>query len=300
MKKDFHCKYSILDTDVICEHKFARIDFPFTSALHNHDGYEILLFLGGTVEFHTESERKKLERGDLIFIRPYSFHGIGLTDIDSYERIVINVREDYLRRISLQDTDLSSCFFRTPAGNLNLIQLSESSIAEFLHITEKVENNTLHKPYGYKILETAYFSECMVMLNQLAVSNPRLPAYTNIMPNIVAETFKYIEDNLTKNITIGKMALQLHHNSDYLSHVFKSVTGCSLQYYIIAKRISLAQIYLREGKSPYDVCFESGFNNYSSFSRAFSRQIGCSPKQYQQEYQTRNRTTLNNDILKSF
>lgn len=69
MKKDYYCPYSILDTDIICEHKYARIAVN-NPLLHNHDGYEILLFLHGDAQLFVESETRKLERGDLVIIPP--------------------------------------------------------------------------------------------------------------------------------------------------------------------------------------------------------------------------------------
>lgn len=290
MRKDFRCNYSILDRNVICEHKVGRYNAAPFVALHNHDGYEIVLFLGGECFFCTESERKKLERGDLVLVEPYAFHGADVTDLDSYERIVVNIREEYLGGLGLEDTDLSACFYNRQPNRLNLLKISEKEIGKFVVLAGKIENNMLEEPYGYRVLEKAYLAEFMVLLNQKSVSSSPAMGYANHMPEVVSEIFRYVEQNLTSDISIGKIAAQFHHNSDYLSRMFKSVAGCSLQYYIIAKRISAAQSYLREGESPYDVCFMSGFHNYSSFFRAFSRQVGCSPKQYQQEYLAKSRS----------
>ena len=102
-----------------------------------------------------------------------------------------------------------------------------------------------------------------------------------IMPDFLAETFSYIEDHLCEEITLKQLAEHVHHNGTYLSRCFKKLSGASLTQYILAKRIALAQKLLREGCSPNDACFQSGFNNYSNFSRTFSKQAGCSPRQYQ-------------------
>lgn len=81
------------------------------------------------------------------------------------------------------------------------------------------------------------------------------------------------------------------HNcsSDYLNRVFKATTGSSIKHFISAKKISLAQQYLRQGYPPYDVCFMIGYKNYSSFFRRFSEQVGLSPKQYQLSSKSINR-----------
>ncbi len=57
------------------------------------------------------------------------------------------------------------------------------------------------------------------------------------------------------------------------------VTGLTIQQYLLnKKRIGLAQKYLKEGRFLTDVCWMSGFNNYSHFARTFSQQVGVSPK----------------------
>lgn len=284
MKKDLRCPYSIIDEDIICEHKLARIIIPSTVTLHNHDGYEIVLFLGGDVSLIVESVEKKLECGDIIFINPYSFHGLNLTDAEHYERIVLNIRYKYLQELNDDETDLSVCFRQMFSGRLNIMHLSENTFQQFVSLAHRLEKSIATRQYGQKLLSKAILSEFMILAGQymeLSVA----PNYDSIMPTLISNTFEYIEQNLTANITISSIAEHLHYNSDYLSRVFKNTVGSSLKHYINAKKISLAQQYLHQGYSPYDVCFMVGYNNYSSFSRRFSEQIECSPKQYQLKYQ---------------
>ena len=101
------------------------------------------------------------------------------------------------------------------------------------------------------------------------------------MPVAVAKVLEYIDKHLSDEITINAMSAELHYSSDHLSRAFSEATGDSLKHYINAKKIALAQKLLLQNNSPYDVCFMVGYNNYSSFSRRFSNQIGMSPKQYQ-------------------
>lgn len=286
MKKESPC--NILDRNVNCEHKLAKIDIPSTITLHNHDGYEIILFLGGEdVQFFVESDGKTLERGDLIFINSYSFHGLTMADVSRYERVVINIRESYLQSLNDSDTDLSLCFHRMPSKRLNLIHLDELEIERYLSIANKLEKAIFMQNYGHTILARAFLSELMVMANQYAETF-HTPLYANTMPPVVRKIFEFVENNITSDITVENLAAQFHHNSDYLSRSFKAATGSSLKHFIIAKKITLAQQYLRQGYPPYDVCFLIGYKNYSSFSRCFSEQVGLSPKQYQLSSQSAN------------
>lgn len=280
MKKDLHCPYSIIDRDIICEHKLARILLSSLLTLHNHDGYEIVLFLAGDVSIFVESAEKKLERGDMIFIGPYTFHGLNVLDIEKYERIVINIRYNYLQMLSDDETDLSICFSQMYPGRPNIIHLNEDALQKFVALGDRLEKCLTMRQYGQKILSKALLSEFMIMAGQhMGLSATQ--HYESIMPSIVSNIFEYIEQNLNTNITVNSIAKHLHYSCDYLSRVFKNTTGGSLKHYINAKKISLAQQYLRQGCTPHDVCFMLGYNNYSSFSRLFSEQIGQSPKQYQ-------------------
>lgn len=284
MQKDYHCPFSILDRDIICEYKHAHLHLPPPNKMHNHDGYEILLFLGGeNATVYVESERKELVRGDLILIDSYTFHGLDITDSTNYERVVINIEERYLKKISTENTDLSYCFHHTSPNILKMIHLDESGISQFMVISSNLEHAIKKENYGSDILRRAFLSQLMVYINIICPPSDSLSS-TNTIPKIVSNTFTYIEKNLATDITVEKIAESLHHNSDYLSRCFKEATGYTLKHYVLTKRITFAQKQLSEGISPYDVCFCTGFNNYSSFSRAFSKKIGCSPKQYQLMY----------------
>lgn len=279
MKKDYRSPYSILEADIICERKTARIEQSESFTLHNHDGYELLLFLKGDVSIFVESEEKKLEYGNLIIIPPYIFHGMKVADIDQYERIVLNIRPEILNAISDDETDLSECLRTEDGKRLNLLALKDDHLEEMIRLLESLESSLTQNAYGHTALSRAYLTEFLVMLGRYTSHHPA-HEYENDMSPTVKRIFMYIDENIRNELSVEIIADALHHNSDYLGRVFKNATGSSLKYYINAKKIALAQQLLRQGTSPYDVCFMLGFNNYSSFSRCFSRHIGLSPKQY--------------------
>ena len=270
----------ILDTDIICEYKTAESQISDSLIFHNHDGYEIYLFLSGDVNYYTESSGKKLERGDLILTGPYAFHGSVIITPNQYDRIVINIRESAFRALCSSKTNLSDCFLRLPSSDLNLLRLDEDSIHRFTENALSLQQELQRHPWGDDIMIRALLEQFLVMINRrFASSQPQ--EYMGIMPDFLAKTFSYIDDHLSEEITLQQLADHVHHNGTYLSRCFKNIAGTSLYQYILAKRITLAQQLLREGHSPNEVCEMSGFNNYSNFSRVFSRQTGYSPRQYQ-------------------
>lgn len=272
----------ILDTlhsDIICEHKSDDYSGDF---FHNHNGYELFLFLDGYINYYVEQQGKKMLRGDLVCIKPYDFHRRELTKTALYERIIINVRDSVMDTLSSSKTNLSSCFYRLPAGSINVLHLKEDEVDSFIQLAHQLSREIKSEEYGSDIESESYIKQILVFVNRLSNrGNTHKIKPENIMPRMVQDTMKYIEKHLTETISLDILSRELHHNGIYISKRFKEITGLSLQQYIIKKRLILAKSYLNEGVSPLDTCFLSGFNDYSNFSRTFSKQVGLSPKKYQ-------------------
>ena len=62
-----------------------------------------------------------------------------------------------------------------------------------------------------------------------------------------------------------------------LCRLFKKATGSTLWQYITIKRLTKARLMLREGEKPTKVCFACGFNDYSTFYRAYIKYYGHGP-----------------------
>ncbi len=280
MKKCLNFPYTMIANEVICEHKKARVDPTDISTVHNHDGYEVVLFLKGDVNMMVEPELFKMKPGDIFFISPLVFHGVDLEDVSGYERIVINIQYEYLKNLGDADTDFSTLFRSKESANMNHLRIPEESLPRFISVAKDLEEALHSDGYGHSILSKAYLAEFLLLTCKYSENVPPQKK-SSTMPVAVAKILEYIDNHLTDEITINTMSAELHYSSDHLSRAFSETTGDSLKHYINAKKIALAQKILLENNSPYDVCFMVGYNNYSSFSRRFSNQIGMSPKQYQ-------------------
>lgn len=279
-KKQSRKIFSLLDTDIICKHKDDVLPQFDEILFHNHDGYEIFLFLSGNADYYIESSGKKLERGDLILSPVYSFHCSRADARIKYERIFINIRENKLSELSSNGVDLSSCFNNSSTTDINLIRLNEAEIDEFIRLSDSLEKSLDESSYGSDLLSDSLLIQIMIMVNRMFLKNESLP-YTGIMPDIIRNVINYINEHTSDNITVSGLGEMYHHNPDYLSRIFKSFTGIPLQHFILIKKITLAQHLLRKGHTPLSACYNSGFNNYSNFSRSFSKIVGTSPKKYQ-------------------
>ena len=61
---------------------------------------------------------------------------------------------------------------------------------------------------------------------------------------------------------------------------FKDNTGMTLHNYILQKRLLYARDLIQKGTPIIKASMDCGFNDYSSFLRAFKKHFNCSPKYF--------------------
>lgn len=277
---NYHMAWETQDNDFICFCKNTPI--PVSSVLHNHDGYEIYLFLSGEIRLNFEHDSWIMERGDMVLIPPYVFHYAVPIGDSTYSRVVINIKESYIQKKGPLYAHFTDCFYQTESAHLNILHLNEAQITRYCDYAQSLDQTLCEPPsaYGRDFLAEALLTTILVFIGRVSNSSQCLKSRQTPPPTITA-IFRYIDDHLTENLLLSDIAEHVHLNPVYVTRIFKSYTGMPVQQYIIEKRLSQAKRLLREGRSPIDVCFMCGFNNYSNFSRTFSRHLKLSPKQYQ-------------------
>ncbi len=93
---------------------------------------------------------------------------------------------------------------------------------------------------------------------------------------------EYIFNNFLEEISLHSVAGHVRMNTSAFSRFFKKATNKSFVKYIIELRIGHACKLLLEDeyKNISEVCYESGFNNLSSFNKAFKKITGRTPREY--------------------
>ena len=104
------------------------------------------------------------------------------------------------------------------------------------------------------------------------------------MPDIVTRTMMYIMENYENKLSLEELASKSNCSVTYLSRIFKRYVGLTVYNYIIATRISNAQIMLKENMSVTETCFACGFDDCSNFIRTFKKNIGKTPMQFQKGF----------------
>ena len=246
---------------------------------HRHDAYEIYLFIKGSLKMYIEDSYYQLSPGDMAIINPDELHRSIADDTVTYERIGLNIKQSVFDNLNTFNTNLLTCFHSHPHGMNNIIHLNKNEMEAFIEICDKLLAAQSSESYGNDLLCYSYLIQILVMTNNF-YKNATSFNYVNLMPQVIRDTMKYIDDNLTGNIALENLSDQFGFNGNYLSSVFKKNTGLTLRNYIIEKRITLAKKILMQGASVSDACYQSGFNDYANFIRTFKKFTGISPGKY--------------------
>lgn len=91
----------------------------------------------------------------------------------------------------------------------------------------------------------------------------------------------YIQNHFRENITLESAAKQCYLSPNYFSERFCQETGSTFQEFLQETRLKFASSLLRSSDvSITEVCYASGFNTLTHFSRVFKKKFGFSPSDY--------------------
>lgn len=96
----------------------------------------------------------------------------------------------------------------------------------------------------------------------------------------IQRAIDYVEANITEDIDFEEAARQAYSSSFHFQRVFGILCGFSLGDYIRMRRLSLAGEELSKGKAKIiDTALKYGYDTPESFSRAFTRFHGITPRE---------------------
>lgn len=256
---------------------------PIDVDYHSHDFCEILIFISGNVSYVVEGKTYHLHPGDIMLTNNKEIHKPIIEGGKTYERYVVWIHENFLKEISAigQNTsDVSMCFESSAHNHYNLLRPHNELFQSILQIMKNLLNIQEDNSYGYEILRRCYVGELLVYLNRTYINTT-----TELGPDLVyneriSDIIYYINQNLCEELTLDSLANQFYVSKYHLTRQFREYTGLSLHQYIIKKRLITAKLLLQQGCSVKEAYGQSGFSDYSHFSRSFVAEWGVPPRVY--------------------
>ena len=256
----------LIETRHTCTETPIQGDFPMH--IHN-DSHEIYCFLSGDAGYSVEGNRYQLAHGDLMLMRKGEVHHLMLNSDVRYERMVVNF-------------DLSSPSELDPDGRL-LAAFNDRSLGKYNHYLASLfpDNQWLYYIQKMEGCPTPQQKLCYLLplLNDLAdcfetVKN----SGAHVEKDRAAAVIKYINRHLSDDLSLISLAERFYLSKTHLNRLFKQSTGTTVWDYIIVKRLFLARKLINAGESPSKVYSQCGFQDYTTFYRAYKQHFGVCPK----------------------
>jgi AraC-like DNA-binding protein len=116
---------------------------------------------------------------------------------------------------------------------------------------------------------------------------PHPPREEGLSPSQFRRVLAYINERISRTVTLSDLAREAGLSPAYFSQRFKSSTGTSPHQYLMQLRICKAQKLLEESESAViDIAAECGFQTQQHFARIFRRHTMRTPTEYRRHSQS--------------
>lgn len=250
---------------------------------HHHDFNKIIVFLSGKVTYLIEGKAYRLKPWDVLFIGNDQVHKPFIDSSETYERMVIWMRTEFLDRASNDQCDLSTCFKLASTHKFNLLRLELESAENMRNMLVQLEEACDSTEFGSALLKNSLITQVMVHFNRLYLGVESFNDTNDVTyDETIVEVIDHINLNISDELSVEKLSSEFHVSKYHLMRKFKAHTGYTLHSYITQKRLIMARELMRKGRTMTEASMESGFGDYSSFVRAFKNMFGMSPRKYKE------------------
>ena len=277
--KDINNKVGYLNDNFKIFHIRDKKDIKFE--YHHHDFSKIVILIDGVLTYYIEGKAYILKPWDILFVNKNEIHKPVVNPNKYYERIVIWLNPDFMAKYAQGNNNLLKCFEVAIKNNYNLLRLNMKSIDIIKNLIQDIQNCNNSNEFGSEILKESLFVQLMVLMNRLFLNSDKNRDIEDIQYDKTIEgVLNYINSNLENDLSIDTIASEFFISKYYLMRKFKNQIGSSIHNYVVQKRLILARSLISDGLSMSSVCSRCGFNDYSSFVRAFKKVYGVSPSNY--------------------
>lgn len=258
--------------DIYIRHAIDDCPDSESFSMHIHEQCEIYFYLCGDVEYMVEGSKYSLLEKSLLIMRPSEAHSPKFVGSSKYERYAINFPLSFASNFD-PEFRLMKAFTDRPLGALNLLTFSAAELSSIHELFDQ-----MFYEYGDE-----YDRELSIKTNLLKILTYISQAFrqskvtksgeTNNLEQIVA----YVNRHLYEPLSVPALANHFHISPSHFNRLFRQATGASPWEYIKKKRLTAAKEKIRSGETALDASRSCGFQDYSSFYRAFTKYFGYAP-----------------------
>ena len=251
---------------------------------HSHPTYEIYYLISGDVNYTIAGNKYHINPGEIVIVNSFSFHTVDVSAKNDYERFVLEFYSNNIQTIN--GINPISRFFNAD----EFIHIIPKQITEKYQILDKLyemkNGYDKNDEYANHVLVSNITKFAVDIAKIINIESANKYNYINTAKkniNVINATIKYINQNITKNISIDKIAKEVGFSKSYLQHIFKETIGTSILQYISSQKMQIANYLLSTGSAPQYVCDYLGYKYYPTFSSTYKKIFDRSPRESKKE-----------------
>ncbi|WP_299528877.1 AraC family transcriptional regulator [Ulvibacterium sp.] len=249
---------------------------------HYHPEIELVYVNGGSGKRQIGSHVSYYGNGDLILIGsnlPHCGFTNALTGNES--ETVIQMKADFLGNdfFNIPEMKKIQSLFEIAQGGIAFSGKTKRKIGEKMEILE-YQGDFQRLLSILNILNELAISQDFKVLNAEGFSMK-----TEVKDNDrINKVFNHVKANFKEEISLDDMADLVSMTVPSFCRYFKKITNKTFVQFVNEYRLVHASKLLAEKPmSITDVCFESGFNNFSHFNKQFKAFTGQNPSEYRNQ-----------------
>lgn len=282
MKLEYHpSRISILESFYVERKKSPYFGVHW----HYHEEYEILFTIKGEGVRIVGDHMDHFKDEELVFLGsglPHLFKNEEKSTLDKVDYIVVKFGNTLsgLNFFSIPEFSNIDRFLKS--GNRGVLFLKETirKVKEKLILLaeSKDADKIIHLISVLQILANESKFEYLASENfslKLSVKGE----------DRTKKVIEYISENYAKDISLDDLAQVSHMTTNSFCRFFKSRTGKTAFEFIREFRINKAcQMLINGEKSIAQICYDTGYNSFSSFNRTFKNLKNISASEYKNKY----------------
>ena len=260
-------------------------DFVFGG--ESHDFWEFNYIDKGQMVVTVGGKEYLLKSGEMVFFKPNEFHSLEARGLSAPNHTVVSFvsNSDAMKYFKNKIIALNS------AERKLLSILLREGLSAYKPINERppimgmAEKETA--PIGAVQMTFNLLEEFLITLLRRIESGISIgtrlisPMYDEGIPDRIKEVARYMEQNLSENLTVGQIAKEFSLSESALKKMFSSDVNGGVTDFFNNMKIEKAKQYIRENEKNFtQISEELGFSSIHYFSRLFKKKTGMTPTEY--------------------
>lgn len=247
--------------------------------VHSHSFHEMVYCISGGADYIIGTERYHLNRGDILSIPGGVSHAPLIPE---------NLPEPYRRYVLWLSPEFCDVILTMVLGDSLPVKdqsyVLHTTGTAWEHLGEYFRRMVQECEQRHFRWEAAAFG----IATELAVQIARLwqgeQSVESEKPELLDRITSYLETHLSERITVADVAARFWVSQSTISQLFRKKMGISFYRYVTLRRLRESKVLIKSGIPMEQVSISVGFQDYSTFYRAFKSEFGISPAQYRKKH----------------